>query len=133
MEQARGSMESAKDELGRWGEKFASRFLKRQGYRVLARNVVLPVGELDIVARDGEELVFVEVKTRTSGEFGGPLGAVGPAKRRKIIQAARSYVAQHRLGECPCRFDVVGVTRGEEGKEPEVELVRGAFTLGGRH
>jgi putative endonuclease len=125
-------MESAKDELGRWGEKLASRFLARQGYRILARNAVLPAGELDIVAREGEELVFVEVKTRTSGEFGGPLGAVGPAKRRKIIQAARCYLAQHRLGECPCRFDVVGVTCGEDGEEPEVELVRGAFSAGGR-
>jgi len=125
-------MESAKDEFGRWGEKLASRFLKRQGYRVLARNVALPVGELDIVAREGEELVFVEVKTRRSEEFGGPLGAVGAAKQRKIIQAARCYLAAHRLGECPCRFDVVGVTRGKEGEDPEVELVRGAFRVGGR-
>lgn len=125
-------MESAKDEFGRWGETLAARFLKQAGYRILARNVVTPVGELDIVAREGEELVFVEVKTRTSGEFGGPLGAVGPAKRRKIIQSARSYLARHRMDECPCRFDVVGVTRVEGKTDPDVELVRGAFSAGGR-
>ena len=124
-------MESARPEFGRWGEKFAVRFLKRQGYRIIARNYVSPVGEIDVVARDGRELVFVEVKSRTSGEFGGPLGAVGRAKRRKITQAARSYLARHRLDECPCRFDVVGITRVEGRKDPDIELVRGAFTVTG--
>jgi len=124
-------MESAKDEFGRWGEKLAASFLKRQGYRILARNYVSPVGEMDIVAREGEELVFVEVKTRTSEGFGGPLRAVGRAKRRKIVQVARSYLARYRLDECPCRFDVVGITRVEGRKAPDIELVRGAFTVTG--
>ena len=122
-------MTHKKDELGKWGEERAARFLKKQGLRVLERNVELPAGEIDLVARDGDSLVIVEVKTRTEADFGGPLGAVNAAKRRKLVQVARSYLARRRAGEPPCRFDVVGVTRVEGRKEPEIELVRDAFSL----
>ena len=125
-------MDSSKTELGRWGEKQAIRHLKRQGYRIIQRNYVSRVGEIDVVARDADVLVFVEVKTRTGDEFGGALEAVGRAKRKKLVQLARTYLAQHRIPECPCRFDVVGVTRIEGEKKPDIELVRNAFTLSGR-
>lgn len=124
-------MDSAKSELGRWGEKIAARFLKRRGYRILQRNYVGRVGEIDIIARDGDVLVFVEVKTRTETDFGGPLEAVGPAKRRRIARAAQSYLLRHRIPEYPCRFDVVGVTCLDGQKKPEIDLVRDAFTLSG--
>ncbi|HUV39502.1 MAG TPA: YraN family protein, partial [Planctomycetota bacterium] len=85
-------MSTDKDQLGRWGEKQAVRFLKKQGYRVLGRNVASGVGEIDVVARDGDEVVFVEVKTRTDEDFGGPLLAVDRAKRRKLVQLARTWL-----------------------------------------
>ncbi|KPL02369.1 MAG: hypothetical protein AMK75_02910 [Planctomycetes bacterium SM23_65] len=125
-------MDASKTELGRWGEKQAIRHLKRQGYRIIQRNVVSHVGEIDVVARDRDVLVFVEVKTRTGDEYGGPLEAVGRAKRRKLVQLARTYLSQHKIPECPCRFDVIGVTRVEGKKKPRIELVKGAFTLSGR-
>lgn len=118
-----------KDKLGRWGEKEAVRTLKRHGYRILGRNVDLGIGEIDLVARDGDELVFVEVKTRTDDDFGGPLSAVDRAKRHKLIQLARTYLAKHRVPEAPCRFDVVGISVVDGKEDPEIDLVRGAFTL----
>jgi len=124
-------MESERSELGRWGEKQAARFLKTHGYRILEKNYVSSVGEIDIVARDGDVLVFVEVKTRTDEELGGPLEAVGRAKRRKLALVARSFLQRHKLDDISCRFDVVGVTRAKGQKEPDIELVREAFTLGG--
>jgi putative endonuclease len=122
-------MQSSRDELGRWGEKVACRFLRREGYRILGRNYVSPAGEIDVVARDGDMLVFVEVKTRSGTEFGGPLEAVGREKQRRIVRMARWYLAKHRIEEYPCRFDVVAVTRRDDEKNPTIELVRSAFTL----
>jgi putative endonuclease len=125
-------MDQAKDELGRWGEAQAARFLKKQGLRVLERNVELPAGEIDLVARDGDALVIVEVKTRAEADFGGPLAAINPSKRRKLVILARSYLARHRLGETPCRFDIVGVTQKLNSPEPEIEYIRDAFDASGR-
>jgi len=122
-------MDHSKTEFGRWGEKQAIRFLKRQGYRILQKNYVSGLGEIDVVAVDGDVLVFIEVKTRTGEDFGGALSAVGRAKRRKMTQVARGYLARHGTPETPCRFDVVGITRVEGKKTPEIELVRDAFSL----
>jgi len=124
-------MDNEKSKLGRWGEKEAVRFLKRRGYRIIGRNVASGIGEIDVIARDGDELVFVEVKTRTRADFGGPLPAVDRSKRRKLIQLARTYLAQHRMEDVDARFDVVGVTAVEGGKKPEIELVQDAFSLNG--
>ena len=118
-----------KDKLGRLGEKEAARYLKRLGYRILGRNVDLGIGEIDLLARDGDELVFVEVKTRTDDDFGGPLLAVDRAKRHKLVQLARTYLAKHDIPDAPCRFDVIGITMTDGQKTPDIELVRGAFTL----
>ena len=118
-----------KDKLGRLGEKQAARFLKRRGYRILGRNVALGIGEIDLVARDGDELVFVEVKTRTDDDFGSPLLAVDRHKRHKLVQLARTYLAKHNISDAPCRFDVIGITARDGRKDPEIELVRDAFTL----
>ena len=117
-----------KKSVGERGEDLAARHLRRRGCRVLKRNYASPLGEMDIIARDGEVLVVVEVKTRASDDFGGPLAAVDVRKQRKLAQVAQCYLKQHRLGEVPCRFDVVGVTL-VEGKEPVIEHIRDAFTL----
>jgi putative endonuclease len=116
-------------DLGRAGEDLACDELRGRGYAILARRFRTRDGELDIVARDGRTLVFVEVKTRRSCRFGTPLEAVTPEKRRKIVAMAADYLARRRPGASPCRFDVVSVTFDGNGR-PLVEIVRHAFEAG---
>jgi len=115
--------------FGRWGEDAAGRFLRQKGYRILARNYRTRGGELDIVAMDGETLVFVEVKSRRSERFGGPLEAVDANKRARMTKAALAYIANELDSTPPCRFDVVGIRSRKDGES--YELVRDAFELGG--
>ena len=84
-------------------------------------------GELDIIAREGDVLVFVEVKTRSSDAFGGPLDAVNGRKQRKLGRMALEYIARSRLSGVACRFDVVGVSR--QGGETTIEVVADAFSI----
>jgi len=113
---------------GRVGEDAAVAWLRGQGFEVLERNVTTHAGEIDLVAREGETLCFVEIKARGGGEYGPAVGAVGPGKQRRISRAAALYLAQHRL-EVPCRFDVLGLDAGPEGWE--YTLVRDAFPYRG--
>lgn len=95
-------------------EEQAAAFLIRQGFQILEHNFFCRKGEIDIVARDGDFLVFVEVKYRQSGQSGDPAEAVTVRKQRRIIQAARYYLFTHGYSEeTPCRFDVVAIL-GEE-------------------
>jgi putative endonuclease len=112
--------------LGISGENLACDALARQGYAVLARRYRTRAGEIDIVARDGETLVFVEVKTRTSERFGPPAEAVTWWKRRRIVSMANWYLSAHRLHGCLCRFDVVTVMC-RPGALPAIEVVKDAF------
>ena len=86
------------------------------------------MGELDIVARDGETIVFIEVKTRSGGRFGTPFESVTWQKRRRLCSMAAEYVLARRLAGAPCRFDVVAVT-DSGGSAPRVEIVQRAFDL----
>ena len=113
--------------LGPYGEKVAFKFLKRAGYRILERNYCCPGGEIDIVAADGDTLVFVEVKTRASDAAGDPEAAVNFHKRRQITRVARFFVAQSRAEHLPARFDVLSIVVPEKGK-PEIEHFIDAFT-----
>jgi putative endonuclease len=113
--------------LGRDGEDLACDELRRLGYAILARRYRTRVGELDIVARDGETLVFVEVKARRSDEFGTPGEAVTWRKRRKLQAMATDFLSRGRLFAVPCRFDVVAITIGEPGERPRIEVYRAAF------
>ena len=107
---ARRRQQPSYQALGRRGEDLAHRYLQERGYTVVARNFRLPggKGELDIVARDGAALVFVEVKSRATAEFGAPERAVGADKRRLLRAAAQHYLRRSNL-ECPVRFDIVSV------------------------
>lgn len=117
----------ASDELGRYGEELAAQHLTAAGMQVLARNWRCREGELDIVALDGDAVVFVEVKTRSSTAFGDPAEAVGPAKSRRIRGLACRWLIDHRPGSVhELRFDVVSVVR-RRGAAPEVVHLRGAF------
>ncbi len=115
------------EELGRAGEEFAARYLRRLGYRIVARGVRYRNGELDLVAWDGSTLVFVEVKTRVTSQHGLPGEAVDRRKQRRMTRAAMLYLKQHRLFDHPCRFDVVAIVWSPSARQPEIELIRGAF------
>jgi putative endonuclease len=111
---------------GEQGEDIAARYLESRGFRILQRGYRARCGEIDLIARDGEDLVFVEVKCRTSSRCGDPLEAVTPAKRRRILRAASVYLQSNGAWEHPCRFDIVAVRLGPGGNR-EVEHLRGAF------
>ena len=113
--------------LGSQGEQAAADFLQQQGYKICARNFRVPVGEIDIIARQGEVLAFVEVKTRHSNRYGTPAQAVNIHKQKKIIQTAQWFLRQKHLEDkCFCRFDVIEVYARAEGKW-QVRHLPGAF------
>ncbi len=96
-------------EVQRWGEEAAARYLRRRGWTILARNWRARVGELDLVARKGNTLVFVEVKTRTSSDFLEPHLGVDVRKQGRLRRVAQAYVAFERPRFEDCRFDVIAV------------------------
>jgi len=100
--------------LGRRGEDLAHRYLRNKGLLILARNYRPGSGdsEIDIVARDSDTVVFVEVKTRASAEFGSPERAIGEEKQKHIIRAARAYATRAGLSENEIRFDTISITMG---------------------
>ncbi len=110
---------------GAVGEKIAADYLEKQGYRIVERNYRTPMGEVDIIACDGDTLVFVEVKSRSGKAFGLPQSAVDFRKQFKITQVALSYLRNKRISNRACRFDVVAVLK--EAKGYEVELIQNAF------
>ena len=122
-------MTHARQSLGEQGERLASRELRRRGYAILATRHRTRFGEIDIVAQDGDTLVFVEVKARRTRDFGGALAAVGWRKQRRIINMARSYLMGLTGPQPPVRFDVIGVTLATD-ERPTVEVVVDAFRAG---
>jgi len=130
----RTAREPDRADTGKWGEAQAARFLKRTGYRILGTRVrVKPRGELDLVARDGQILVFVEVKTRHSEDFGRPISAVDRNKRRALCRAAVRYLERLRYPRICFRFDVVEVVGGPGEPDPVVRHVQNAFQLDRRY
>jgi putative endonuclease len=113
--------------LGRRGEDLACAELEKRGYVIVDRRFRTRCGELDIVARDGGVLVFVEVKARSGGNFGTPFESVTSKKRQRLSQMAVSYLFLKRLAGVACRFDVVSII--EQQGTQTVELVRGAFDM----
>jgi putative endonuclease len=118
-------MTHARIALGKTGEDLACQELTRRGYAILARRCRQRRGEIDIIARDGPTLVFVEVKARDSHEFGDAAEAVTARKRHRLTQLALEYLMRHHLTDCPCRFDVVSVHF--EAGVPVVEVFQNAF------
>ncbi len=118
-------MKDPRRQLGDHGEDLAAAALKQQGYKILERNYVTPLGEIDLIARQGKTLVIVEVKTRRGSRFGTPQEAVHPGKQGRLRRLADYYLKAKRLANTPVRFDVVAVTL--EGDEPQVEIIQDAF------
>lgn len=111
--------------LGIKGEDLAAKFLKKKGYKIIARNYKSPVGEIDIIANDRGTLVFAEVKTRSDESFGHPFEAVTYGKREKLRKVALYYLKNCRKGDMPSRFDVLSIRIGN-GKE-DIEHIMDAF------
>lgn len=118
-------MSRARVSFGKAGEDLACSDLEKRGYAIIARRYRRRGGEIDIIARDGKTIVFVEVKARDSRAFGEAAEAVTAFKRRRMSQLARDYMARQRLFECPCRFDVVSI-HFDDGR-PEIEVFQNAF------
>lgn len=112
--------------LGAVGEMLAAEHLKRSGYRILERNYRCKAGEIDVVAKEGGVLAFVEVRSKSSDAFGTPLESIRFRKRSKLRQVAAYYLAERSIDCDGIRFDAVGVT-WPAACEPSCELVRDAF------
>ena len=113
--------------LGKRGEDLACAELEKLGYVIVDRRFRTRCGEIDIVARDGGVLVFVEVRARSGSRFGTPFESVTWQKRQRISRMAASYLCAKRMAGTACRFDVVAVV--EQQGTPTVELVKGAFDM----
>lgn len=116
---------AAKDPLGDRGENRAARYLRERGYKILLRNFRCPLGEIDIVARDGRTLVFVEVKTRTEDDP-LPEDQVNPFKQHQLTKAGKYYLGRYGVPQPPSRFDVIAVV-WPDGREPVIRHTPHAF------
>ncbi len=123
-------MRDPRRSVGDEGEARAEAYLRGRGFRILGRNVRSPLGELDLVADDHGVLVFVEVKRRRTGAFGGAIEAVDARKRAKLVQLAAQYLAQHDIRNRACRFDVV-VIQDHRGSAEALQHITNAFDLDG--
>ena len=128
---------AASRELGEAGEATAAHFLRRSGYLIVLANFKVPIGrnrvgvqvsgEIDLIALDEGTLCFIEVKTRRSDDFAGPLVAIDLRKQRQIIRAARIYRRIFNIQDIPFRYDAVSIVQREGGR-PAVELIKGYWT-----
>ncbi len=118
-------MDFSTSKLGLEGEDQAAAYLQEQGYEIVARNYRYGKGEIDIIANDGDELVFVEVKTRSNDAFGHPVYALTQSKQKQIIRIAKSYVYERDIVDKIIRFDVITI-ENEDGREV-LEHIKDAF------
>ncbi len=120
-------------EFGKKGEELAARHLTGLGYKVLEKNYRTKAGEIDIVAQDGQTIVFVEVKSRRDRSVGPPEMKVDYHKMRQITRAALLYLVRKKKSNSPCRFDVVGIS-APQGEAAEITVIKDAFEMaGGRY
>lgn len=110
--------------IGKKGELLAAKYLEKQGYRILVLNFKERYGEIDIIAIDRDTLVFIEVKTRKSSEFGSPLEAITPWKLRSVIKTAQFYKLTHKNLPDLMRIDGVGIKLDGDGEVEDIELVK---------
>ena len=109
---------------GNKGEDLACAYLKKLGYKILDRNYLIRGGEIDIVAKDKDELVFIEVKARYSHKFGLPVEAITPWKLKALFKTALFYIQKIRWGDKPYRFDVLSIDYLEDKENPKIELIK---------
>lgn len=117
-------MDYTKLQEGKLGEDIAVEYLKKHGFKIIERNFRIRGGEIDIVALDGDILAFIEVKTRSSSEFGSPFEAITPWKLRALIKSAQFYKVKHPKLPESMRIDAVAVVLGNQNKPISIELVK---------
>lgn len=120
-------MVTRRQEFGHKAEAIAIRKLKKTGYKIITQNFRTRIGEIDIIARDGNTIVFVEVKARKTTRYGNPKHAVTHAKQRKISMVALEYLKSTGQNTAKARFDVVAVTA--LSYDPQIEIIKNAFEL----
>ena len=113
--------------FGKKSESIATSYLKKHGYKILEQNYRTKLGEIDIIAKDKDALVFVEVKSRISNRFGYPKWAVTPKKQRKISMVALLYIKTTKQRNVKARFDVVAISSAKD--RPSIEIIKNAFEL----
>ena len=116
-----------KKEIGQKGENLAVEYLQKLGYKVLERNYRCKLGEVDIIALNNDTLVFIEVRTRSSLDFGLPQESINRRKRHQISKVALEFMLRKKMKNIPARFDVVAISL-EPGKE-KVDHIKDAFEL----
>jgi putative endonuclease len=116
--------------FGKRSEEIAAQYLCSKGYRILERNYRTPRGELDLIAKDGDVLVFIEVKARRGVRFGEPQWAVDERKRQHLIKASLFYLSRKKIQNHCCRFDIVVVREDRQG-QPSIELIQNALEIEG--
>lgn len=125
---AKAGVTTARQELGKSGENLAAAEIEAAGYAVIERRYRTRFGEIDIIARDGESLVFVEVRRKSHDDCGSAIESIGPQKQRRVVRMAVDYLARNDLYDrCPVRFDVVAIDDQPDGT-PRITVIRDAFT-----
>ncbi len=109
---------------GDYGESLACQYLQKQGYKIVERNYRIRGGEIDIVAKDNGTLVFVEVKTRWSHEFGLPVESITPWKIKALLKTAKFYIQKNNWGDKEYRLDFVSVDFAESKENPKIEVIK---------
>lgn len=122
-------MPTRRIQLGQRGEAMARRFLQKRGYSILESNYRCPYGEIDIVARDRDQTVFVEVRTRLSTAYGTPEESLTPTKQRHMLATSQEYLQRHEMGEADCRIDLVSIRLGAGSREPRIDHLQHAVQL----
>jgi len=117
-----------KKDIAAIGEELAANFLKKKGYKILQRNYRRKIGEIDVVCYERGTIVFVEVKTRSSNNYGVPELSVTKTKKRQIIKVAQYYLAEKKIEGIAVRFDVVSVFYSPTKSKPVITLYKNAFT-----
>ena len=113
--------------IGKVGEDIACKYLIRRGYAIVTRNYSTPIGEIDIVAENGDVLVFVEVKMKRSDTYGMPYEAINLKKQRKLIRLAQLYIKNKNLYKRQARFDIVSILGRGRFKRKSIQLIKNAF------
>lgn len=124
-----GYLEVTRDhlDLGKKGEDLALKVIRSMGYKDILQNYRCPLGEIDLIARDGDTLVFLEIKTRRTGSTAYAKEAVNARKRRQVSKAALTYMKANNCGDVRARFDVVAISLA--GSCPKIEVIKNAFDL----
>ena len=120
--------ESRQQVIGKWGESLAADFLSEKGYKILARNVRTEYGEIDLIVTRGDVLIFVEVKTRTSNEFGYPEDAITKQKKEHLLASAQAYLQNHPEFEGDWRIDVIAIWRKDRNAPQQIIHFENALT-----